>query len=91
MNSYDRYSRYFLKLENWVRLGSLILAIIVTPAIMAQEWETSEWPRHVATVALLLACMQMLNILSQIPRLGYYVVMFKIVAFNVIKVRKTHE
>lgn len=83
-------SRYFLKPENWVKLGSLGLAIVVFPAMMVQEWDKSEWPRHVATVALLLACMQMLNILSQFPKWGYYVVMFNKVAFNVIKVRRIY-
>ncbi|KAL0811753.1 hypothetical protein ABMA28_009186 [Loxostege sticticalis] len=82
-------SRYFLKPENWVKLGSLGLAIVVFPAMMVQEWDKSEWPRHVATVALLLACMQMLNILSQFPKWGYYVVMFNKVAFNVIKILAT--
>lgn len=81
-------SRYFFQLETWVKFGSLGLAIILPPAIMVEGWEEAEWPRHVATGALLLAWIQMMFLLSRFPNWGYYVLMFGKVASNVVKVRK---
>lgn len=79
-------SRYFLQLETWVKFGSLGLAIILPAAISISLWSTSEWPRHVATVALLLSWLEMMFLLSRFPNWGYYVLMFGKVATNVIKV-----
>lgn len=82
-------SRYFLQLETWVKFGSIGLAIILPPAVILDLGDV-EWPRHVATVALLLAWIQMMFLLSRFPNWGYYVLMFGKVASNVVKVRYVH-
>ncbi|XP_063833659.1 transient receptor potential channel pyrexia-like isoform X1 [Ostrinia nubilalis] len=82
-------SRYFFQLETWVKFGSLGLAVLLPPAVLIPGWEDAEWPRHVATGALLLAWIQMMFLLSRFPNWGYYVLMFGKVASNVIKILLT--
>ncbi|CAH0760164.1 unnamed protein product [Diatraea saccharalis] len=82
-------SRYFLQLETWVKFGSIGLAIILPPSVMVPAFVDAEWPRHVATIALLLAWMEMMFLLSRFPNWGYYVLMFGKVASNVIKILLT--
>ncbi|XP_060807292.1 transient receptor potential channel pyrexia isoform X2 [Amyelois transitella] len=80
-------SRYFLQLETWVKFGSIGLAIILPLAVLIiSGWSDSEWPRHVATLALLLSWLEMMFLLSRFPNWGYYVLMFGKVASNVIKI-----
>ncbi|CAH0403188.1 unnamed protein product [Chilo suppressalis] len=82
-------SRYFLQLETWVKFGSIGLAIILPPAVMVPVFYDAEWPRHVATIALLLAWLEMMFLLSRFPNWGYYVLMFGKVASNVVKILLT--
>ncbi|XP_059055688.1 transient receptor potential channel pyrexia-like isoform X2 [Achroia grisella] len=79
-------SRYFLHLETWVKFGSIGLAAILPPAVMVASWSEAEWPRHVATLALLLSWLELMFLLSRFPNWGYYVLMFGKVASNVIKI-----
>lgn len=79
-------SRYFLQLETWVKFGSLALAVILPYTVIVVELEEAEWPRHVATLALLLSWLEMMFLLSRFPNWGYYVLMFGKVASNVVKV-----
>lgn len=75
--------RYFLQLDTWVKFASVTLALVVPYAI-----ETSpemEWPRHVATMALLFSWLELMFLLSRLPNCGYYVLMFRKVSSNVIK------
>ncbi|XP_053618072.1 transient receptor potential channel pyrexia-like isoform X2 [Plodia interpunctella] len=83
-------SRYFLQLETWVKFGSLGLAMILPLAIfIVTAWSDDEWPRHVATLALLLSWLEMMFLLSRFPNWGYYVLMFGKVASNVVKILLT--
>ncbi|KAJ2941369.1 hypothetical protein O0L34_g3572 [Tuta absoluta] len=82
-------SRYFLQIETWIKFGSIGLATILPPAVMIQGWSQTEWPRHVATVALLLAWLELMFLLSRFPNWGYYVLMFGKVASNVVKILLT--
>lgn len=79
-------SRYFLQLETWVKFGSIGLATILPPAVIIVSWSEGDWPRHVATAALLLAWLEMMFLLSRFPNWGYYVLMFGKVASNIVKV-----
>lgn len=82
-------SRYFLQLETWVKFGSLALAVILPYSVVVVNLnDVVEWPRHVATLALLLSWLEMMFLLSRFPNWGYYVLMFGKVASNVVKVRK---
>ncbi|XP_072948321.1 transient receptor potential cation channel subfamily A member 1-like [Epargyreus clarus] len=82
-------SRYFLQLETWVKFGSIGLATILPPAVTVASWATAEWPRHVATLSLLLSWLELMFLLSRFPNGGYYVLMFGKVASNVIKILLT--
>ncbi|XP_026750378.2 transient receptor potential channel pyrexia-like isoform X2 [Galleria mellonella] len=79
-------SRYFLQLETWVKFGSIGLATILPLAVFVASWSEAEWPRHVATLALLLSWLEMMFLLSRFPNWGYYVLMFGKVASNVVKI-----
>ncbi|XP_063629001.1 transient receptor potential channel pyrexia-like [Cydia splendana] len=80
--------RYFQNLETWIRLLCMALAGVV-PLGMKFALPSEEWPRHVATAALLLAWLQMLFLLSRFPNWGYYVLMFGEVACNIFKILLT--
>lgn len=80
-------SRYFLQLETWVKFGSLAFSVILPYSVIVVQLNDAEWPRHVATVALLLSWLEMMFLLSRFPNWGYYVLMFGKVATNVIKVK----
>ncbi|XP_075985526.1 transient receptor potential cation channel subfamily A member 1-like [Anticarsia gemmatalis] len=82
-------SRYFLQLETWVKFGSLAFAVILPYTVVVVPVTDAEWPRHVATVALLLSWLEMMFLLSRFPNWGYYVLMFGKVASNVIKILLT--
>ncbi|CAB3254545.1 unnamed protein product [Arctia plantaginis] len=82
-------SRYFLQLETWVKFGSLAFSVILPYAVIVVQLNDAEWPRHVATVALLLSWLEMMFLLSRFPNWGYYVLMFGKVATNVIKILLT--
>ncbi|KAL4716005.1 hypothetical protein ACJJTC_003794 [Scirpophaga incertulas] len=82
-------SRYFLQMETWVKISSICLALILPPSVMLTSTTDADWPRHVATIALLLAWIQMMFLLSRFPNWGYYVLMFGKVASNVIKILLT--
>ncbi|XP_049879814.1 transient receptor potential channel pyrexia-like isoform X2 [Pectinophora gossypiella] len=82
-------SRYFVQLETWVKFSSIGLATILPPAVLVTAWSDAEWPRHVATVALLLSWVELMFLLSRFPNWGYYVLMFGKVASNVIKILAT--
>ncbi|XP_073962846.1 transient receptor potential cation channel subfamily A member 1-like isoform X2 [Choristoneura fumiferana] len=82
-------SRYFLQLETWVKFGSIGLATILPPAVIIISWSEGDWPRHVATAALLLAWLEMMFLLSRFPNWGYYVLMFGKVASNIVKILLT--
>ncbi|XP_035452147.2 transient receptor potential channel pyrexia isoform X1 [Spodoptera frugiperda] len=82
-------SRYFLQLETWVKFGSLGFAVILPYTIVVVNLNDDEWPRHVATVALLLSWLEMMFLLSRFPNWGYYVLMFGKVASNVVKILLT--
>lgn len=78
-------SRYFLQLETWIKFFSIVLAGIL-PLSIAFVSTSAEWPRHVATCALLLSWIELMFLLSRFPNWGYYVLMFGKVAANVVKV-----
>ncbi|XP_026728474.1 transient receptor potential channel pyrexia-like [Trichoplusia ni] len=82
-------SRYFLHLETWVKFGSLGFAVILPYAVVVVNIQEHEWPRHVATVAILLSWLEMTFLLSRFPNWGYYVLMFGKVASNVVKILLT--
>ncbi|KAG6453876.1 LOW QUALITY PROTEIN: transient receptor potential channel pyrexia [Manduca sexta] len=82
-------SRYFLQLETWVKFGSLGLAVILPYAVVVVPLNEADWPRHVATLALLLSWLEMMFLLSRFPNWGYYVLMFGKVASNVVKILLT--
>lgn len=82
-------SRYFLQLETWVKFGSLGLAVILPYSVVVVSVHEADWPRHVATVALLLSWLEMMFLLSRFPNWGYYVLMFGKVASNVVKILLT--
>lgn len=82
---YVKRHLYFLGVENWVKLGSLILAFILLCADQ-EAWLEDEWLRHVATGALLLSWAHMTYLLSRFPYWGYYLLMFSKVASNIFKV-----
>lgn len=81
--------RYFLQLETWVKFSSICLALILPYTVMKTALTGGDWPRHIATVALLLSWMEMMFLLSRFPNWGYYVLMFGKVSANVIKVSVT--
>lgn len=78
--------RYFLQLETWIKFWSIVLAAILPPTVAIVSMETSEWPRHIATCALLCSWIELMFLLSRFPNWGYYVLMFGKVAANVVKV-----
>ncbi|KAJ0171310.1 hypothetical protein K1T71_012860 [Dendrolimus kikuchii] len=79
--------KYLLNLDTWAKLGSVTLAVIVPNAIESAPEE--EWPRHIATMALLLSWLELLFLLSRFPNFGFYVLMFMKVSANVIKILLT--
>ncbi|KAG7300671.1 hypothetical protein JYU34_014995 [Plutella xylostella] len=81
--------RYFFQLETWVKFFSLGMALFLPSAITIASWSQAEWPRHVATFALLLSWLEMMFLLSRFPNWGYYVLMFAKVAGNVVKILLT--
>lgn len=82
-------SRYFLQMETWVKISSIGLATILPPAILFTSSTQADWPRHVATLALLFSWIELMFLLSRFPNGGYYVLMFGKVASNVVKVRQS--
>lgn len=76
--------RYFREMETWIKFGSICLA--VTLPLSIELAETADWPRHIATLALLFSWIELMFLLSRFPSWGYYVLMFGKVAINVIKV-----
>ncbi|XP_041983044.1 transient receptor potential channel pyrexia-like [Aricia agestis] len=80
---------YLLQLETWIKFSSIILAAILPPTVVIALGTESEWPRHVATCALLLSWIELMFLLSRFPNWGYYVLMFGKVASNVIKILLT--
>nr|QDR50968.1 TRPA5 [Heliconius melpomene] len=81
-------TRYFLQLETWIKFFSIVLAGIL-PLSMAFVSSSAEWPRHIATCALLLSWIELMFLLSRFPNWGYYVLMFGKVAANVVKILLT--
>ncbi|XP_039749502.1 transient receptor potential channel pyrexia-like isoform X2 [Pararge aegeria] len=77
--------RYFSQLETWIKFLSIALAAILPPTVALVSIETIEWPRHVATSALLCSWIELMFLLSRFPNWGYYFLMFGKVASNVIK------
>ncbi|XP_045762667.1 transient receptor potential channel pyrexia-like isoform X1 [Maniola jurtina] len=82
-------TRYFLQLETWIKFWSIALAAVLPPTVAIVSIETTEWPRHVATCALLCSWIELMFLLSRFPNWGYYVLMFGKVASNVIKILLT--
>ncbi|KAI8432519.1 hypothetical protein MSG28_013516 [Choristoneura fumiferana] len=80
--------RYFMNFETWIKLSCMALVGVVPLAFKLVPKEV-DWPRHVATAALLLAWLQMLFLLSRFPNWGYYVLMFGEVAANIFKILLT--
>lgn len=80
-------SRYFLQMETIIKLSSIFFASILPATVFYKSLQNAVWPRHVATVALLLSWIEMMFLLSRFPNWGYYVLMFGKVATNVVKVR----
>ncbi|XP_038218619.1 transient receptor potential channel pyrexia-like [Zerene cesonia] len=80
-------TRYLNNVETWNKFGSIILGFILPMAIIFAHG--ADWPRHIATLALLLSWIQMMFLLSRFPNWGYYVLMFGKVAGNVIKILLT--
>lgn len=76
--------RYFLHMETWIKFSSICLAVILPSSLKFAE--TADWPRHIATLALLFSWIELMFLLSRFPNWGYYVLMFGKVAINVIKV-----
>ncbi|CAH2245402.1 jg12914 [Pararge aegeria aegeria] len=81
--------RYFSQLETWIKFLSIALAAILPPTVALVSIETIEWPRHVATSALLCSWIELMFLLSRFPNWGYYFLMFGKVASNVIKILLT--
>ncbi|XP_045513492.1 transient receptor potential channel pyrexia-like [Pieris brassicae] len=82
-----RSKRYFSEMETWIKFGSICLAVILPLSINLAE--TADWPRHIATLALLFSWIELMFLLSRFPSWGYYVLMFGKVAINVIKILLT--
>ncbi|XP_075985430.1 transient receptor potential cation channel subfamily A member 1-like [Anticarsia gemmatalis] len=91
--------RYFLFLETWVKFGAIGLSMFLPSVVSWRKMEKSqdmknsilngEAARLTATVAVLLSWLEMMFLLSRLPRWGYYVLMFGKVATKVIKVLLT--
>ncbi|KAJ8710570.1 hypothetical protein PYW08_009085 [Mythimna loreyi] len=79
---------YFGQLETWVKLSAVGLAVIL-PYALGPTFTDADWPRHVATGAMLLSWLEMMFLLSRFPNWGYYVLMFGKVSTNVIKILLT--
>ncbi|KAJ8710335.1 hypothetical protein PYW07_009701 [Mythimna separata] len=79
---------YFGQLETWVKFSSVGLAVILPYALNVPVTDM-DWPRHVATGALLMSWLEMMFLLSRFPNWGYYVLMFGKVSTNVIKILLT--
>lgn len=82
------FKKYIRQIENWVKLGSFLLAIIVATADHNRP-PPNDWPRHVTALAVLLAWTELMFLLSRFPNWGYYVQMFFKVTSNVLKVLLT--
>lgn len=80
---------YFLRLETWIKFSSVCLAAILPYVTQIKVDKELDWPRHVATTALLLSWLEMMFLLSRFPNWGYYVLMFGKVSTNVIKILLT--
>ncbi|VVC91355.1 unnamed protein product [Leptidea sinapis] len=82
-------ARYFCQMETWIKFGSVCLATALPPAVYFLASVEDEWPRHIATLALLLSWLELMFLLSRFPNWGYYVLMFGKVASNVVKILLT--
>ncbi|XP_026727732.1 transient receptor potential channel pyrexia-like [Trichoplusia ni] len=80
---------YFRQLESWVKVCSVCLAVALPTVATRIDLSGTDWPRHVATVALLLSWLEMMFLLSRFPKWGYYVLMFGKVSTNVMKILLT--
>ncbi|KAJ8710572.1 hypothetical protein PYW08_009087 [Mythimna loreyi] len=78
-------SGYFGQLETWVKFSAVGLAVIL-PYALGPTFTGADWPRHVATGAMLLSWLEMMFLMSRFPNWGYYVLMFGKVSTNVIKI-----
>ncbi|CAH2097462.1 unnamed protein product [Euphydryas editha] len=81
--------KYFLQVETWIKIWSLILAAILPILTFVSSVSNTEWPRHIATCAMLFSWIELMFLLSRFPNWGYYVLMFGKVAANVIKILLT--
>ncbi|XP_075985740.1 transient receptor potential cation channel subfamily A member 1-like [Anticarsia gemmatalis] len=82
-------TRYLLQLETWVKFVAMFLAVSLPYALALTNDATEDFPRHMATMALLLSWLEMMFLLSRFPNWGYYVLMFGKVSSNVIKILLT--
>lgn len=79
--------RYLLYLETWLKFGAVVLAVVLPLVVHSEPMNGEDWPRLIATVALLLSWFEMMFLLSRFPDWGFYVLMFGKVANKVFKVR----
>lgn len=82
---------YVMQIETWVKFASIILAMIL-PKLMENNTpslseDSADWARHTATMAVLTCWLYMVFLLSRFPKWGCYVLMFRKVFSNVVKVR----
>lgn len=79
----SRLQRYYLTdLESWVKWSAFLTGAVVVVS-NHKVW----WLIHVTSVAVLLAWLELLFLLSRCPSaIGFYVLMFFTVANNVVKV-----
>ncbi|CAF4858679.1 unnamed protein product [Pieris macdunnoughi] len=80
-------TRYLFHMETWIKFGSVVFAIILPTSVTMSA--DIEWPRHIATLALILSWIELMFLLSRFPNWGYYVLMFGKVASNVVKILLT--
>ncbi|KOB77902.1 Transient receptor potential channel pyrexia [Operophtera brumata] len=82
---YAMISLVLVQLETWVKFGSLALAVILPYTVVVVSLVDAEWPRHVATLALLLSWLEMTFLLSRFPNWGYYILLtfaFLVIGFS---------
>ncbi|KAK9498516.1 hypothetical protein O3M35_003133 [Rhynocoris fuscipes] len=72
---------YAIECESWVKWG-----VIITASIVGIVDPSLPWPRHIASIAVLLSWIELLFLLARFPNWGFYVLMFSKVASNVLKV-----
>lgn len=83
--------KYFQRYEMWMNLICTCLSLTVAITLddytgNADKSDAPNWVIHFASIAILMAWIELMLLIGRLPSLGYYALMFSSVLQNVVKV-----